>query len=233
LKRLRAADVPLALARLHWASPAGETVVLEAPPDLPASPSWTDLLMGAGFVPAQDPARPNHVRRARTLPDTVGPGMRILVCGLNPSLVAADAGYGYAGPTNRFWPAAVAARLVSRRGDPLSALLDDGVGMTDLVKRATPSAGVLTADEYRSGAARVGRLVEWLGPGLVLFVGLSGWRAAVDRRAEAGWQPNGFGGVPAYVMPSTSGLNAHASKAVLAGHMEAALAAVRPPDVVA
>jgi TDG/mug DNA glycosylase family protein len=50
-------------------------------------------------------------RRARTLPDTVGPGMRLLVCGLNPSLFAADAGVGYARPGNRFWPAARATRL--------------------------------------------------------------------------------------------------------------------------
>jgi TDG/mug DNA glycosylase family protein len=223
------ADLPLALARLHRATLVGDTLVLEPPPDLPPAPSWADLVLGAGFVPADESARPNHMRRARTLPDTVGPGMRALVCGLNPSLVAADAGYGYAGPSNRFWPAALAAGLVSRRGDPLAALLDDGVGMTDLVKRATASAGALAADEYRAGAARVGRLVEWLRPGRILFVGLSGWRAAVDKRAEAGWQPSGFGGIPAYVMPSTSGLNAHASRAVLVGHMDAALKGVPPP----
>ncbi|MDQ3895756.1 MAG: mismatch-specific DNA-glycosylase, partial [Actinomycetota bacterium] len=61
---------------------------------------------------------------------------------------------------------------------------------------------------------------------LVLFVGLAGWRAAVDRTATAGPQPGPFGGVPAYVMPSTSGLNAHTSAAELAGHMAEALAAV-------
>ncbi len=222
-------DVPLALARRHWETPVGESVLLEPPPGLPPSPPWGDLVVGAGFVPADAPARPHHVRRARTLPDTVSGGLRVLVCGLNPSLVAADAGYGYAGPTNRFWPAALAAGIVSRRGDPLSALLDDGVGMTDLVKRATPSAGALTAEEYRAGAARVGRLVEWLRPGRILFVGLSGWRAAVDKRAVAGWQPSRFAGVPAYVMPSTSGLNAHASRTDLAAHMEAAREGVPPP----
>src|SRR5438309_1574658 len=72
-----------------------------------------------------------RARRARALPDTVAAGMRALVCGLNPSLVAADAGFGYAGATNRFWPAAIEAGLVSRPRDPLHALVADGVGMTD------------------------------------------------------------------------------------------------------
>ena len=217
---VRAVDVPLALARLHWAARVGQAMAIEPPPGLPRAPTWEDLVAGAGFVASGG----TLVVRARTLPDSVGAGMRVLVCGLNPSLVAADAGYGYAGPSNRFWPAALAAGLVSRRGDPVRALLDDGVGMTDLVKRATPSARALTADEYRAGAARVQRVVRWLRPGLVLFVGLAGWRAAIDRTAVAGWQPDGFGGVPAYLMPSTSGLNAHAPRAVLVEHMAAALA---------
>src|SRR5207247_5639088 len=106
---------------------------------------------------------------------------------------------------------------------PLHALLIDGVGMTDLVKRATPRAGLLSG-EYRSGAERVRRLVAWLRPGAVLFVGLEGWRAAVDRRAVAGAQTHGFGGVPAYVMPSTSGLNARTLRAELVAHVRAACA---------
>lgn len=100
--------------------------------------------------------------------------------------------------------------------------------MTDLVKRATPNAAMLAPQEYRAGADRVRRLVEWLRPALVLFVGLAGWRAAVDPKAVAGFQPGRFGGRPAYVMPSTSGLNARTSAAELTAHMAAALASARP-----
>jgi TDG/mug DNA glycosylase family protein len=210
--------LPVALARLHWDTAVGETVSLRAP--VPP-----DLLIGAGFeIVGLDGAGATLVRRLRTLPDTVGPGMRALVCGLNPSLVAADAGYGFAGPTNRFWPVAASSGLVTKARDPLHALLTDGVGMTDLVKRATPSAAELEPAEYRAGADRVGRLVDWLRPQVVLFVGLSGWRAAIDRRASSGWQPSGFGGARAYVMPSTSGLNARTSRAELESHMRAAIA---------
>jgi TDG/mug DNA glycosylase family protein len=186
-----------------------------------------DVFVGAGFdVLGCDQAADSnwiHVRvvRARSLPDTVGPGMRLLVCGLNPSVRAADAGVGFVTPGNRFWPAALAAGLVTVDRDARAALRA-GVGMTDLVKRATPRADELTRDEYRAGLARVARLVEWLQPGAVCFVGLAGWRAAVDRRAVAGVQPDGIGGRPAYVMPSTSGLNARVPPSELADHLRAA-----------
>ena len=95
--------------------------------------------------------------------------------------------------------------------------------MTDMVKRATPNASQLSLDEYRFGAARLERLVEWLEPAAVCFVGLAGWRAAVDRNAVAGAQERAFGGRPAYVMPSTSGANASSKLADLTAHMEKAL----------
>ncbi|MBV8986810.1 MAG: mismatch-specific DNA-glycosylase, partial [Acidimicrobiia bacterium] len=177
-----------------------------------------DVVVGAGFERIDE----RRARRVRTLPDTVGPGMRLLVCGLNPSVVAADAGFGFAGATNRFWPAALEAGLVTRARDPLHALLCDGVGMTDLVKRATPRTKELEPSEYIAGAERVEGLVQWLKPAVVLFVGLEGWRVAVDRHAQPGFQPSTFGGARAYVMPSTSGLNAHAQLPDLVAHMHAA-----------
>ena len=239
--------LPLALARLHWTMAVGAPLTLsvvagEGEGDHPGDDfpgrffaywqpeSLGALLTGAGFDVDDAEVAGERVwaqgRRARTLPDTVAAGQRVLVCGLNPSVVAADAGYGYAGPTNRFWKAAVASGLVTRPRDPLACAVHDRVGMTDLVKRATPNAAVLRPEEYRTGADRVRRLADWLRPGLVLFVGLAGWRAAVDRAAAPGPQPEPFGGVPAYVMPSTSGLNAHTSAAQLAEHMAEALAVV-------
>jgi TDG/mug DNA glycosylase family protein len=187
-----------------------------------------DVVEGAGFTLDEliDDGEWLVVRatRARSLPDFAGPGMRVLVCGLNPSVVAADAGFGYAGRTNRFWPAAVTAGLVTVARRPLLALWRDGVGMTDLVKRATSRASELRQEEYQAGMARVARLVSWLGPRLTVFVGLTGWRVAIDRQASTGLQPDLFGGRPAYVMPSTSGANARASLRDLAEHLRRALA---------
>ena len=185
------------------------------------------VIVGAGFAidawtTHDDTAWPHYemsLRRAHTLPDTVGPDMDVLVCGLNPSVYSADVGVGFGRPGNRFWPAALAAELVTADRDPRAALADHGVGMTDLVKRATPRADELTANEYRQGLDRVRWLCEWLRPAVVCFVGLSGWRAAADRRATAGWQPHDLGGSAVYVMPSTSGLNAHARLEDLTDHL--------------
>jgi TDG/mug DNA glycosylase family protein len=222
-------DLPALLARLQLEVPVDGVVRCSFAGDLPPDvPLPAELVSGAGFLVERARRTGGRwvvdARRARTLPDFVGPGMRMLVCGLNPSLVSADAGFGYAGATNRFWTAAVAAGVVTRPRDPLAALAEDLVGMTDLVKRATPNADGLTADEYRAGAERVGRLVEWLQPGVVLSVGLAGWRLAIDRRAQPGPQPGLFAGAPAYVMPSTSGRNARTAPAELADHMRRALA---------
>ncbi|HET9732183.1 MAG TPA: mismatch-specific DNA-glycosylase [Acidimicrobiales bacterium] len=186
-----------------------------------------DIFDGAGFnrtsIEASDEALSVSAFAARTLPDFVAPGMRLLVCGLNPSLVAADAGYGFAGASNRFWKAAVGAGVLTRHRDPWNALEVHRVGMTDLVKRATPRAVEVTPNEFRSGWRRVGRLAGWLTPDVVCFVGLQGWRVAVNRRAVPGWQPERVGGVPAYVMPSTSGLNARSSLGDLTEHLRRAI----------
>ncbi|MGZ4804174.1 MAG: uracil-DNA glycosylase family protein [Acidimicrobiia bacterium] len=243
---LPAQRLPLALAELHRATVVDAPIFLRFIPgdyeghalpgdDFPGRffVFWDPdplraVVEGAGFTvdhcETSDGAIEVHGRRARTLPDFVGPGMRILMCGLNPSLRSADVGFGFAGPSNRFWTAAIDAGLVTRPRDPWDALSRHGMGMTDLVKRATVGAAELRAGEYREGRGRVERLVQWLRPGVICFVGLAGYRAAVDKRAQPGAQPEQFGGVPTYVMPSTSGLNARVSRADLTDHLRGALA---------
>jgi double-stranded uracil-DNA glycosylase len=227
-------QLPMKLAHLHRDIAVGDPLALQVDRgecDAERVARLRDLVIGAGFdvdkLQVEEQRIWVRARRARTLPDTIGPGMRLLVCGLNPSLYAADFGVGYARPGNRFWPAARAAGLVDCDRDAINALARHGVGMTDLVKRATTGASGLTAAEYREGAVRVERVVGWLRPGAVCFVGLAGWRAAVDRNAAPGEQAAGFGGVPAYVMPSTSGANAHARLDDLADHLRAAAALSR------
>ena len=246
---LPAVDVPMALAELHAALAVGAPVELTffggdvegrgvfPGDDLPGRyfSTWSrdrlaDVVHGAGFDldEIEETTSPDGVgftvraTRARTLPDTVGPGMRLLVCGLNPSVRAADAGVGFVTPGNRFWPAALAAGLVTKDRDSRHALRAQGIGMTDLVKRATPRAAELARNEYQQGLERVERLCAWLRPEAVCVVGLAGWRAAVDRRAAPGWQDRHLGGRPVYILPSTSGLNAAVPLATLTDHLRAA-----------
>lgn len=249
---LRATEVPMALNDLHRALAPDAPVELTffggetegrdvfANDDFPGRrwfSTWsvrrlTDVVHGAGFALDELETSDRHdgisltvrATRAQGLPDFVAAEMRLLVCGLNPSVRAADAGIGYVTPGNRFWPAALAAGLVTRDRDPRHALLADGIGMTDLVKRPTPRADALTRAEYIEGVARLDRLCDWLRPSAVGVVGLAGWRAAVDRRAGAGWQDRTLGGCPVYVMPSTSGLNAATPLAALIDHLRAASA---------
>jgi TDG/mug DNA glycosylase family protein len=221
------AGLPLRLAELHHRLDVGERVDVEiSSPDLD-SRMTESLATGAGFEVIE--ARRNNatsvdavLERQRTLPDTVGPDMKLLICGLNPSPDAADAGVGFAGRSNRFWPAALGAGLVAVDRDPLAALVDDGVGMTDLVKRTTRAANELKASEYRDGVVRVETMVRWLKPGAICFVGLAGWRAAVDKRSTVGTQSVSLGGRPVYVMSSTSGLNARVLVDEHAHHLRAA-----------
>jgi TDG/mug DNA glycosylase family protein len=195
-------------------------------------PLLDDVVAGAGFDAVQIvEQRGTHTAhlivratRARTLADTVGPGMRLLVCGLNPSLHAADAGIGFVTAGNRFWPAALAAGIISVDRDPVHALVHHGVGMTDFVKRASPRAAELTRDEYAAGLARLDRLAAWLQPGAVCIVGLAGWRAAADRKAVAGVAERTLGGRPVYVMPNPSGINGSSTLADLTDHLRAAAA---------
>lgn len=232
------AALPLALAELHRAMQLGAVLRLGAAPGrggavVPSAhevvPSFAEVVQGAGFdvvstAGAGEGALLVEATRARLLPDTVGPGMRLLLVGLNPSLHTADAGYGYAGPGNRFWPAAMESGLLSRPKDPFHALRVDGVGMTNLVRRVTPRAAQLSRHEYREGADRLRRLVAWLQPATVCFVGVTGYRLAVDPLAGLGWQKAGFAGVLTYVMPNTSGLNAHTKPAGFTAHLRAARA---------
>ncbi|MGH9246221.1 MAG: uracil-DNA glycosylase family protein [Acidimicrobiales bacterium] len=248
---VRRSAMPLALADLHRSLVVGAPVEIRLfagsyeGHDLPGDDfpgryfsMWPeaqlrDVVIGAGFEvdeleswgeTGRHPGFAVRATRARTLPDYVAPGMRLLLCGLNPSVYAADAGVGFARPGNRFWPAARAAGIVSRDRDPRRAVAHHGIGMTDLVKRATPSASELRPTEYAIGMARVERLVSWLEPSALCFIGLTGWRAAADRRAHPGVQERQLGGRPVYVMPNTSGANAHARLPDFVAHLRAAVA---------
>lgn len=161
-------------------------------------------------------------RRAQTLPDYVRPGLRVLVCGLNPSLYSAQSGVPYGRPGNRFWAAANEAGLCAADRNPWQAL-EDGVGFSDIVKRATRAASELRRAEYAAGVARLEDMVRFYQPGAVCFAGLEGWRKAIDGKAQPGWVRAGFGGRPAYLMPSPSGRNAHARPADLVAHLREAL----------
>ncbi len=155
----------------------------------------------------------------RTVPDVIGPGLRVLFCGINPSLYSAAVGHHFARPGNRFWPALHAAGLTERRLSPWEdgALLDRGFGVTNLVRRATAAADELAADELAAGARALVRKVRRYRPASVAFLGVTAYRSAFGRpNARLGRQTETVAGAAVWVLPNPSGLNAHYRLADLA-----------------
>jgi TDG/mug DNA glycosylase family protein len=173
--------------------------------------------------------------RGRSLPDLLGPRVRLLFVGINPGLrtVAVQAHFG--GGSNRFYPALYRAgitdRLISAAGglapDDLAHLIERGIGITNLFAGASARADELTIAELRAGAKALATRVTVVAPVVVAMLGITAYRSAFDRpTARVGFQPELLGGAPLWVVPNPSGLNAHAPLAVLAAaYREVAIAA--------
>src|SRR5580658_8923295 len=187
----------------------------------------------AGPSAAAGPPRPGgldlQAARDRTLPDVLpGPGadFRVLFSGINPGLYSAATGWHFARPGNRFWPALhlsgfTPRRFAPREQDLLPAL---GLGVTNLVARATAQAAELDDAELRAGREHLAALTRSHRPRVVGIAGVTAYRTAFGQpKAGTGPQPDRLGDAQLWVLPNPSGLNAHWSLDQIA----AAFAAVR------
>lgn len=145
------------------------------------------------------------------MPDLIAPGLTILFCGINPGLYSAAAGHHFARPGNRFWPALHASGLTDRLLRPWEErlLLTHGLGITNLVARATATAAELSADELRLGRQRLVRKLRRYRPACLAVLGIGAFRSAFQRpRARMGRQPEPAEAAEIWVLPNPSGLNA-------------------------
>jgi TDG/mug DNA glycosylase family protein len=169
--------------------------------------------------------------RGYEVDDLVGPGMRLLFVGINPGLWTAAVGTHFAHPTNRFYPALAAAGITDYEVDRVGGMTDAdrahlvarGVGITNLVRRATARASELSREELREGGERLLRFVADRRPTAVAIAGISAYRDAFGERGAAlGRQPDTldsatrWSGAALWVVPNPSGLNAHETVATLA-----------------
>jgi TDG/mug DNA glycosylase family protein len=167
----------------------------------------------------------------RTVPDLVRPGLAVLLCGINPSLWSGAVGLHFATPGNRLWPTLHAAGWTPRRLLPheTELVLAAGLGITNLVPRATARADELTDDELREGLPRLEALAARVQPRCIAFLGLSSYRVATgERRASVGEQERAIGGSRVWLLPNPSGLNASWQLPRLAEAYGALREAVRP-----
>jgi TDG/mug DNA glycosylase family protein len=157
--------------------------------------------------------------RDQTIPDVVAPGLRVLFAGINPGLYSAATGRHFARPGNRFWPALHRAGFTPRQLGPYEQeqLPDLGLGITNVVARATARAGELTPEELRQGGVVLRAKVGRLSPRWLAVVGVTAYRAAFERpQATVGPQRETLEDTRLWVLPNPSGLNAHWSAAALA-----------------
>lgn len=156
--------------------------------------------------------------RSRTVPDLIGPGLRLLFVGINPGLWTAASGAHFAHPGNRFYKALAAAGILDEVLDvragftdhSRSVLTEQGIGITNMVMRTTARADELDAEELREGAVELARKVESLLPKVVAFVGLGAYRTGFgQKKAKVGRQAHVLAGAEVWALPNPSGLNAH------------------------
>lgn len=163
--------------------------------------------------------------RSRTVPDLLGPGLKLLFVGINPGLWTAASGAHFGHPGNRFYKALAAGGIVSETLDVRAgfddrirgALVGRGIGITNMVMRTTARADELSREELRVGAVALKKKVEDLGPAAVAFVGLGAYRTGFAMpKAKVGRQDHTLGGASVWALPNPSGLNAHYQVADLA-----------------
>lgn len=149
------------------------------------------------------------------LRDRIAPGVRILFVGINPGMRSEAIGRHFAGYSNRFWRLLYESRIVP---EPIRAEDDDrlpewGLGITNLVPRATPGIDGLRREEYVAGAHALRRKVKRYKPPIVALVGVTVFRSLFAVKASApvtlGLQGVEFEGARVFVLPNPSGRNAN------------------------
>ena len=174
-------------------------------------------------APVKTPGRDDlEAARTRTVPDVLprlGADFAVLFCGINPGLYSAATGHHFARPGNRFWPVLHLSGFTPRRlaPDEQDLLPGYGLGITNLVARASAQAAELTRAELRAGGERLLELVLRHKPRAVAVAGVTAYRAAFDRPgASVGPQEELLGTARMWVVPNPSGLNAHWSLQAMA-----------------
>jgi TDG/mug DNA glycosylase family protein len=148
----------------------------------------------------------------KTVPDVIGPNLRLLFCGINPGLYTAAVGHHFARPGNRFWPALHKSGFTTRLLSPFEEreLLQIGLGISNVVPRATASAAELTREDYEAGGRVLGGKIKRFRPRVLAVLGVGAYRLAFnDPKATVGEQQKQIQQTRVWVLPNPSGLNAN------------------------
>jgi double-stranded uracil-DNA glycosylase len=156
--------------------------------------------------------------RNTTVADLVDDNMRLLFVGINPGLWTAATQTHFAHPGNRFYPALLRGGVITLPINPSTGmndrerrhLIERGIGITNIVDRATPRAAELSRDELRRGAEHLTAKIAGWRPRVVAIAGITAYRVAFERpRAAVGRQHETLAGAELWIVPNPSGLNTH------------------------
>jgi len=148
-----------------------------------------------------------------TVPDLVEPGVKLLFVGINPGLWTAAVQTHFAYPGNRFYPALLEGGVVDWRIDPAAGMTNEdrrrftqrGLGISNVVPRATAKASELTRAELREGAASLESRIEAWQPKVVAIAGITAYRTGFKRpKAVMGEQDHRIGDSVVWAVPNPS-----------------------------
>lgn len=148
----------------------------------------------------------------KTVPDIIAPNLRLLFCGINPSLYSAVVGHHFARPGNRFWRTLHGAGFTDRLLAPHEGetLLQLGYGITNIADRATATADQLAPAELLAGHQALAAKVQRYQPQCLAILGIGAYRTAFKQpKAIVGRQTESLQDALLWVLPNPSGLNAH------------------------
>jgi len=175
----------------------------------------------------QEPFKPSKEQIAaafgKTVPDVIAHDLRVLFCGINPGLYTAAVGHHFARPGNRFWPALHRSGFTASRLSPFDEdqLLLTGVGITNVVARATATAAELTKGDFIEGGRKLRAKVRRYRPRILAVLGVGAYREAFGHpKAVIGPQEELIHQTQVWVMPNPSGLNANYQLEALTGLFE-------------
>jgi len=151
------------------------------------------------------------------LPDILEGDLDIVFIGSNPGDYSAKMGHYYASATNRFWPMLFQSGLLPRLLHPEDdwKLPRFRMGLTDLVKRATPGVGDLDAEELKKGGTFLQKKIRFYQPRIVCLNGLLVYRSLFMKNDGPGLKKELFGSAKVFVIPSTSPRNARFTNEIL------------------
>jgi TDG/mug DNA glycosylase family protein len=144
------------------------------------------------------------------VPDVLGPGMRLVFCGINPGHWSARAGAAFANPRNDFWRLLHAAGFTPHLLSPpeQGKLLEVGIGLTNAARRSTQGSGDLRKADFAGAAERLEEIARTYRPKAIAFVGKAAYTGVYGGRVEHGLQERRLDGTALFVLPSTSPANA-------------------------